>query len=129
MREARAKQSAMYAITAAEESCGLISSSLPSLLLKVMLNQLTRRYSLSLTHVNGDVPVEGVDAMMYWRPPQGNCSKLLLFNMFCAKVKHLFLLSTAYRKSFRIYAYSRRFHFLLYLFYVNRVSKIISNFF
>lgn len=75
VREARSKQSAMYAITAAEASFGLISSCLPSLLLKVMLNQLTRRYSLSLTHVDGELPVEGVDAVMYWRPPQGNCSK------------------------------------------------------
>ncbi|KAK1125480.1 hypothetical protein K0M31_005840 [Melipona bicolor] len=74
VREARSKQSAMCAITAAEESCRLISSCLPSLLLKVILNQLTRRYSLSLTHVNGDLAVEGVDAVMYWRPPQGNCS-------------------------------------------------------
>lgn len=78
VREARSKQSAMYAITAAEESCGLISSCLPSLLLKVMLNQLTRRYSLSLTHVDGDLAVEGVDAVMYWRPPQGNCSKCFI---------------------------------------------------
>ena len=87
VREARAKQSAMYAITAAEESCGLISSSLPSLLLKVMLNQLTRRYSLSLTHVNGDVPVEGVDAMMYWRPPQGNCNMSITLHRYGSGVR------------------------------------------
>ncbi|CAL7936138.1 unnamed protein product [Xylocopa violacea] len=80
VRDARSKQSAIYAITAAEASCGLISSCLPSLLLKVMLNQLTRRYSLSLTHVDGDLPVEGVDAVMYWRPPQGNCSMEVEFD-------------------------------------------------
>ncbi|XP_076763938.1 uncharacterized protein LOC143431241 [Xylocopa sonorina] len=80
VRDARSKQSAIYAITAAEASCGFISSCLPSLLLKVMLNQLTRRYSLSLTHIAGDLPVEGVDAVMYWRPPQGNCSMGMEFD-------------------------------------------------
>ncbi|XP_046141793.1 uncharacterized protein LOC114871014 isoform X1 [Osmia bicornis bicornis] len=82
VREARSKQSAMYAITAAEDSFGLISSCLPSLLLKVMLNQLTRRYSLSLTHVDGDLPVEGVDAVMYWRPPQGNCNMSITLHRY-----------------------------------------------
>ncbi|XP_053994090.1 uncharacterized protein LOC128884623 isoform X2 [Hylaeus volcanicus] len=70
IREARSKQRGIYAITATEVSCGLITSCLPSILLKVMLNQLTRRYSLCLTHVDGDLLVEGVDAVMYWRPPQ-----------------------------------------------------------
>ncbi|KAG7189714.1 hypothetical protein KM043_017382 [Ampulex compressa] len=74
VQEARAKQSAIYAITAAETSSGLISSCLPSILLKLILKQLTRRYSLCLTHVDGDLPVEGVDAAIYWRPPQGNCN-------------------------------------------------------
>ncbi|CAK9797114.1 hypothetical protein ANTQUA_LOCUS1033 [Anthophora quadrimaculata] len=82
VRDARSKQSAMYAITAAEASYGLISSCLPSLLLKVMLNQLTRRYSLSLTHVDGDLPVEGVDAVMYWRPPQGNCNMSITLHRY-----------------------------------------------
>lgn len=88
MREARSKQSALYAITAAEESCGLISSCLPSLLLKVMLNHLTRRYSLSLTHIDGDLLVEGVDAVMYWRPPQGNCSKCFIKNFSSTKMQY-----------------------------------------
>lgn len=86
MREARSKQSALYAITAAEESCGLISSCLPSLLLKVMLNHLTRRYCISLTHIDGDLIVEGVDAVMYWRPPQGNCSKCFIKNFSSTKM-------------------------------------------
>nr|XP_012137808.1 PREDICTED: uncharacterized protein LOC100882692 isoform X3 [Megachile rotundata] len=82
VREARSKQSALYAITAAEASVGLISSCLPSLMLKVLLNQLTRRYSLSLTHVDGDLPVEGVDAVMYWRPPQGNCNMSITLHRY-----------------------------------------------
>lgn len=97
MREARSKQSALYAITAAEESCGLISSCLPSLLLKVMLNHLTRRYSLSLTHIDGNLVVEGVDAVMYWRPPQGNCSKCFIKNFssmkMIKKIYDVFLIS------------------------------------
>ncbi|XP_047346043.1 uncharacterized protein LOC124947643 isoform X3 [Vespa velutina] len=79
VQETRAKQSAIYAITATETSRGLISSIFPSILLKLILNQLSRRYSLSLTHVDGDLQLEGVDAAVYWRPPQGNCSKLFLF--------------------------------------------------
>jgi len=76
VQEARVKQKAIYAITAAEASCGVISSCIPSIVLKLLLNQLSKRYSLCLTHVDGDLPVEGVDAVIYWRPPQGNCSML-----------------------------------------------------
>ncbi|XP_014486435.1 PREDICTED: uncharacterized protein LOC106750540 [Dinoponera quadriceps] len=74
VQDARSRQSAIYAITAAETSHGLISSCVPSILLKLLLNQLSRKYSLCLTHVDGDLPVEGVDTAVYWRPPQGNCS-------------------------------------------------------
>ncbi|XP_066592512.1 uncharacterized protein [Prorops nasuta] len=82
IREARSKQSAIYALTAAESSCGLISSCLPSIVLKVLLNHLSRRYSLTLTHVNGDLPVECVEAAMYWRPPQGNCSMSMTLHRY-----------------------------------------------
>ncbi|XP_032677476.1 uncharacterized protein LOC116847026 [Odontomachus brunneus] len=74
VQDARSRQSAIYAITAAETSHGLIASCVPSILLKLLLNQLSRRYSLCLTHVDGDLPVEGVDTAVYWRPPQGNCN-------------------------------------------------------
>lgn len=74
IQEARSRQSAIYAITAAETSCGLISSCVPAIVLKLLLNQLSKRYSLCLTHVDGDLPVEGVDGAIYWRPPQGNCN-------------------------------------------------------
>ncbi|XP_076624349.1 uncharacterized protein LOC143343380 isoform X1 [Colletes latitarsis] len=87
IREARSKQRAIYAITATEASSGLITSCLPSLLLKVTLNQLTRRYSLSLTHVDGDLIVEGVDAVMYWRPPQGNCNMSITLHRYGTGVR------------------------------------------
>ncbi|KAL0112513.1 hypothetical protein PUN28_012082 [Cardiocondyla obscurior] len=74
VHDARSRQRAIYAITAAETSCGLISSCIPSVVLKLLLNQLSKRYSLCLTHVDGDLPVEGVDGAVYWRPPQGNCN-------------------------------------------------------
>ncbi|XP_050462416.1 uncharacterized protein LOC126857236 isoform X2 [Cataglyphis hispanica] len=74
LQEARSRQSAIYAITAAETSCGFISSCVPAIVLKLLLNQLSKRYSLCLTHVDGDLPVEGVDGAIYWRPPQGNCN-------------------------------------------------------
>jgi len=74
VQDARSRQSAIYAITAAETSYGLISSCVPSIVLKLLLNQLSKRYSLCLTHVDGDLPVEGIDGVVYWRPPQGNCS-------------------------------------------------------
>ncbi|XP_029665854.1 uncharacterized protein LOC115237136 isoform X1 [Formica exsecta] len=74
IQEARSKQSAIYAITAAETSCGFISSCVPAIVLKLLLNQLSKRYSLCLTHVDGDLPVEGVNGAIYWRPPQGNCN-------------------------------------------------------
>ncbi|XP_076280417.1 uncharacterized protein LOC143209078 isoform X2 [Lasioglossum baleicum] len=82
VRDARSKQPAIYAITAAEASSGLITSCLPFLLLKVMLNQLTRRYSLCLTHVDGELHVEGVDAVMYWSPPQGNCNMSITLHRY-----------------------------------------------
>ncbi|XP_018052509.1 PREDICTED: uncharacterized protein LOC108689993 isoform X1 [Atta colombica] len=74
VQNARSRQSAIYAITAAETSYGLISSCVPSIVLKLLLNQLSKTYSLCLTHVDGDLPVEGIDGAVYWRPPQGNCS-------------------------------------------------------
>ncbi|KYN03990.1 hypothetical protein ALC62_04754 [Cyphomyrmex costatus] len=74
VQNARSRQSAIYALTAAETSCGLISSCVPSIVLKLLLNQLSKRYSLCLTHVDGDLPVEGIDGAVYWRPPQGNCN-------------------------------------------------------
>ncbi|XP_012284448.1 uncharacterized protein LOC105701886 [Orussus abietinus] len=77
IQEARSKQSAIYAITASESSRRLLSSCLPSLLIKLVLNYLTSRYSLLLTHVDGDSPVEGVDDAIYWRPFQGNSSMSL----------------------------------------------------
>lgn len=79
IQEARSRQSAIYAITAAETSCGFISSCVPAIVLKLLLNQLSKRYSLCLTHVDGDLPVEGVDGAIYWRPPQGNCSRYIYF--------------------------------------------------
>ncbi|XP_078034435.1 uncharacterized protein LOC144468675 isoform X2 [Augochlora pura] len=87
VREVRSKQSAIYAITAAETSSGLITSCLPSLLLKIVLNQLTRRYSLLLTHVDGDFHVEGVDAVMYWRPPRGNCNMSITLHRYGKAVR------------------------------------------
>ncbi|XP_012059713.1 PREDICTED: uncharacterized protein LOC105622914 [Atta cephalotes] len=74
VQNARSRQSAIYAITAAETSYGLISSCVPSIVLKLLLNQLSKTYSLCLTHVDGDLPVEGIDGAVYWRPPQGNCN-------------------------------------------------------
>ncbi|XP_015597807.1 uncharacterized protein LOC107268977 [Cephus cinctus] len=82
IQHARSSQSAIYAITAAETSSGLVSYCLPSVLLKVLLNHLTRRYSLSLTHVDGDLPVEGVDSAVFWRPPQGNCSMSITLHRY-----------------------------------------------
>lgn len=74
IQDARSKQRAIYAITKAETSSGLITSCLPSIFLKILLNHLTRRYSVSLTHVDGDLPIDGIRTAVYWRPPQGNCS-------------------------------------------------------
>lgn len=82
IQEARAKQSAIYAITAAEASHGLITSSFPSILLKLLFNQLSRRYSLSLTHVDGNLCMEGVEAAVYWRPPQGNCNMSITLHRY-----------------------------------------------
>ncbi|XP_023317329.1 uncharacterized protein LOC106656201 isoform X2 [Trichogramma pretiosum] len=70
--EARSRQRALYAITQAETASGVLTSCLPSIILKVVLNQLTRRYSISVTHVDGDLPVEGIQSAVFWKPPQGN---------------------------------------------------------
>ncbi|XP_063977362.1 uncharacterized protein LOC135162638 [Diachasmimorpha longicaudata] len=72
--EARTRQRAIYAITARENFRQILVSFLPSILLKIILNHLTRRYSLCLTHVDGDLRVEGVETALYWAPPQGNCN-------------------------------------------------------
>lgn len=112
IQEARSKQSAIYAITAAETSCGFISSCVPAIVLKLLLNQLSKRYSLCLTHVDGDLPVEGVNGAIYWRPPQGNCSRyislltryLLYFVFFIASscihfFRHVNDLAQAWKRS------------------------------
>lgn len=75
VQDARSNQSAIYALSVGESSFGLLTSCLPSVVLKVILNYLTRRYSLSLTIVDGELPVEGLESAIYWKPPQGNCSK------------------------------------------------------
>ncbi|XP_001606787.1 uncharacterized protein LOC100123177 [Nasonia vitripennis] len=72
--EARRKQRAIYAITAAETSSGIVTSCLPAIFLKIVLNHLTRRYSIQLTHVDGELPVDGLRSAVFWKPPQGNCS-------------------------------------------------------
>ncbi|XP_015110055.1 uncharacterized protein LOC107036539 [Diachasma alloeum] len=72
--EARTKQRAIYAITARENFRQMLMSFLPSVLIKIILNHLTRRYSLCLTHVDGDLRIEGVGTAVYWSPPQGNCN-------------------------------------------------------
>ncbi|XP_058805780.1 uncharacterized protein LOC131672524 isoform X2 [Phymastichus coffea] len=74
VREARRRQRAIYAVTAAEASSGLLTRCLPSVLLKLALNHLSRRYSLAITHVDGQLPVDGLRSAVFWRPPQGNCS-------------------------------------------------------
>jgi len=89
VQEVRSRQSAIYAITAAETSRRLISSCLPSIVLKLLLNQLSRRYSLCLTHVDGDLPIEGVDGAIYWRPPQGNCSTFHLSMFSLSLLGHI----------------------------------------
>jgi len=92
VQNARSRQSAIYAITAAETSHGLISSCIPSIVLKLLLNQLSKRYSLCLTHVDGDLPVEGIDGVVYWRPPQGNCSTytyIYVINVFRTFARYL----------------------------------------
>lgn len=110
IQEARSRQSAIYALTAAEMSCGLISSCVPAIVLKLLLNQLSKRYSLCLTHVDGDLPVEGVDGAIYWRPPQGNCSIYFITRIFivlcifhCIKLytffRHVNDLTQAWRRS------------------------------
>ncbi|XP_014214193.1 uncharacterized protein LOC106643538 [Copidosoma floridanum] len=71
--EARRKQRAIYGITAVETASGFLTSCLPYVFLKVVLNHLTRRYRISLTHVDGDLPVDGVHSAVFWKPPQGNC--------------------------------------------------------
>ncbi|XP_011301359.1 uncharacterized protein [Fopius arisanus] len=72
--EARGKQKAIYAITSRENFRQILTSFLPSILIKIILNHLTRRYSLSLTHVDGDLRIDGVETAVYWSPPQGNCN-------------------------------------------------------
>lgn len=90
VQEARRKQRAIYAITAAEASSGLLTSCLPSLFLKVILNHLTRRYSLCITHVDGELPVDGVRSAVFWKPPQGNCSKISYF-IFLTRCDYLLI--------------------------------------
>ncbi|KAJ8679654.1 hypothetical protein QAD02_015441, partial [Eretmocerus hayati] len=73
VEEARRKQRAIYAITAAEAHSGLVTSCIPSILLKIGLNHLSRKYSISVTQVDGELPAEGIRSAVFWKPPQGNC--------------------------------------------------------
>lgn len=74
---ARARQELLYHVTG--DASPLVQM-LPSPLLRLLLNMMSRRYSVTVTHAPplADAIPElqsGVDSVIYWRPPQSNVCK------------------------------------------------------
>ncbi|CAB3236836.1 unnamed protein product [Arctia plantaginis] len=79
------RQAALAGGAAAQARCGAVTRALPSPLLRLALNVLSRRYALSYAEI-GAPPGERarrvlwghrVDALVYWRPSQANISMSL----------------------------------------------------
>lgn len=79
--EARQKQCALYQASLWQLDAGYITRILPSLAVRLVLNHLSRRYAVTLTHVapemSGDsckrlIWGQEVESALYWRPPQSN---------------------------------------------------------
>lgn len=78
------RQAALAGGAAAQARYGAVTRALPSPLLRLALNVLSRRYALSYAEIAappGEPPRRAlwghrVDAIVYWRPSQANISEL-----------------------------------------------------
>lgn len=82
--EARQKQPAIYQASLWQLDGSYITSILPSLAVRLVLNHLSRRYAVALTEVAPETSGESrkrliwgqeVESALYWRPPQSNISE------------------------------------------------------
>ncbi|XP_075971509.1 uncharacterized protein LOC142973562 [Anticarsia gemmatalis] len=95
VQRACARQRALAAGAAAQARAGAVSRALPSTLLRVALNVLSRRYALSYAEIDAP-PVarprralwgQDVDAVVYWRPSQANISLSLTVIQYADTVR------------------------------------------
>lgn len=84
LNEARKTQPAIYQASLWQLGRSRITRILPSLVVRLVLNYLTRRYAVALTHVapkmwggshNRLIWGQEVHSVLYWRPPQANISE------------------------------------------------------
>lgn len=87
LSQARSRQAALFLASVYRLDYGLLPKVLPTVVARVLLNMLSRRYSVTLTQVDnssaGDCDQltrrrmlwgQPVESIMYWRPPQANIS-------------------------------------------------------
>nr|CAD7433231.1 unnamed protein product [Timema monikensis] len=79
--QTRGRQPALYLASQWHIDGGLLTKLMPSLLARLLLNHLTRRYAVMLTEVAPQsrdelrrnlVWGQEIESIMYWRPPQAN---------------------------------------------------------
>lgn len=83
LSSACARQGILASAWAAQARCGALTRSVPSPAAKVVLNLLSRRYSISYAEINAPQDArprtmlwgQTLDYIVYWRPPQANISK------------------------------------------------------
>ncbi|XP_022196869.2 uncharacterized protein LOC111054198 isoform X2 [Nilaparvata lugens] len=87
LSQARSRQAALYLASVYRLDYGLLPKVLPTVVARVLLNMLSRRYSVTLTQVDNSSAADcdqltrrrllwgqQVESIMYWRPPQANIS-------------------------------------------------------
>lgn len=89
------RQTALAAVAHTQARCGAASRALPSALLRLILNLLSRRYALSYAEIGAPARERArhalwgdtVDAVIYWRPSQANISMSLTVIQYADTVR------------------------------------------
>lgn len=83
--KARMNQASIYLASLYRFDHSLLPKLLPSVLARILLNALSRKYAVTITQVDATYSErkrrrllwgQEVESIMYWRPPQGNISKI-----------------------------------------------------
>lgn len=101
--EARDRQIVSYLLTLAQLKYDIITNALPAVWMKVLLNYLSRRFTVTLTEISETNPScryvtmwgDEIIDLIYFRPPQANIGKSCLGNFqyymiftFLSQVSH-----------------------------------------
>ncbi|VVC87204.1 unnamed protein product [Leptidea sinapis] len=93
VEHACSRQVALAGAWAAQSRYGALTRSVPSPLVRLTLNALSRRYAVSYAEINTPMDArerntlwgQPVDNVLYWRPPQANVSGLQLLRTWSAE--------------------------------------------